>query len=445
MKNLILTMAAAHMGFLLFSSAACIADAPIDSTLDPVEVSTPEGEITERTALTENSNAVIDALPGIQSWVTIDGHAMPGELTEINTLAHRGGHASAPARTPGEALPEELLEVLKDAPLAPDEKDPSVDFLAANDGEIAIHADGRDYLHTFNLLDYAQAAEERELLEEQTGSPPDNPLSDDSREREDEIEKSWSNGTDSRVRRGYADGYSVNSYRMMADYGGCSAIILHASSTRVWALTAAHCLFTNDAGATTSNKLVPRRDHSNGSNTKPFGSWSRSNYVYNVDYLNNECASDWDYSSCAQWDIVFVRFVPSGTTSTPGYMGRGQVSGSYLSSHDKYRRGYPSCSHSGAPSSCTNNTLYGDGKLSTGEFAFKNSANWYRIIHHSSDTNKYDSGSGMYYYKDSNQTRAFGVHVGGTSGCFSSCSSGRPNYTRRITPTWYNVIANNQY
>ncbi|MEE9366832.1 MAG: hypothetical protein V3W44_09115 [Dehalococcoidales bacterium] len=320
------------------------------------------------------------------------------------------------------------------------EVDPSDEQLAAVFEELVIVDDDthRRFRYIVNRLKL-RTATQRIAQHETPGHS--TPLDAREREREDELEESTSSSNDSRVRRGWADGYGLNSYAMMGDWSGCSATIFQASSSRVWVLTAAHCLFTNDQGSATSADLVPRRDATLSAGDAPYGRWARGTYIYEPKYLSENCESDYD-AECTQWDIALVRFTPiSGTgASMPKSMGWAYKSGSYLSGRSKYRRGYPGCG-TGAPSGCTSNVLYGDGSLSHGEFLFQNPDGWNRVIKHGSDTNSGDSGSGMYYYKNGSTTRLYGVHIAGDDSCVS-CPSSNPNFMRRLTEFWYDTMVN---
>jgi len=88
------------------------------------------------------------------------------------------------------------------------------------------------------------------------------PIPDEELKLESNYIKGWSQGRDNRSRRAIADGYSdQNIYQSIADFGGCTATVLRANSTRMIALTAAHCVFPSYLGdAISAEKLSPRRD-----------------------------------------------------------------------------------------------------------------------------------------------------------------------------------------
>jgi hypothetical protein len=257
-------------------------------------------------------------------------------------------------------------------------------------------------------------------------------------EREDSRAKSWSNATDNRTRRAIADGYSDTNtiYQSFADYGGCSATVLSANSSRMVAITAAHCIFPG-ADAFSSSKLRPRR---NGSTSPTWGSWTVYGFGYYPVYLDNDCDDDWGGGgSCIKHDIALVLATPDSGATPPRSLGWGSRPKSFLNDHSKYRRGYPGCSFGHSPAGCTVNNLYGDGKLSVGGFSSLDSDSWNRIVKFSSDVNPGDSGSGLYYYR-SGDPYVFAVTSSEPSSCKTSCTSSRPNSSRRITPNFFDFI-----
>jgi len=268
-------------------------------------------------------------------------------------------------------------------------------------------------------------------------SPGGEPLSDDEIRLEEVRKKAWSNAHDSRSRRGITDGFSDTNriYQSLANYGGCSATVLSANSTRMVAITAAHCVFTDNYNFNYS-KIEPRRD---GSASPTWGRWTPYAFGYYPSYIDNDCEGNWNGSSCIKHDIALVIASPDAGASAPRGMGWGYRSKSYLNGNNsKYRRGYPGCSYSHSPLNCNTNTLYGDGRLSVGNFSKLDSDLWNRQIRHSSDTNPGDSGSGMYYYRNNNPY-IFAVHSA-SQRCDESCTSSRPNSARRITPQFFDFI-----
>lgn len=268
-------------------------------------------------------------------------------------------------------------------------------------------------------------------------SPGDEPLSKDEIRLEDARKKAWSNANDSRTRRGSTDGYSDtnNIYQSIANYGGCSATVLTANSTRMVAITAAHCVFTEDYTFNYS-KIEPRKD---GSASPTWGRWTPYAFGYYAGYIDSDCEANWNGSRCIKHDIALVIASPDAGATAPRGMGWGYRNKSYLNGNSsKYRRGYPGCSSSDSPLNCNGDTLYGDGRLAVGNFSKLDSDLWNRQIRHSSDTNPGDSGSSMYYYRN-NHPYVFAVHSA-SQDCDESCSSSRPNYARRITPQFFDII-----
>ncbi len=254
---------------------------------------------------------------------------------------------------------------------------------------------------------------------------------------EDAREKAWSNMHDSRTRRGLANGYSdTNSiYQSIANYGGCSATVLTASSTRMVAITAAHCVFRSDYSFSYS-KIEPRKD---GSASPTWGRWTPYAFGYYPGYINNNCEGNWNGSNCIKHDIALVIASPDAGASSPSGMGWGARNKSYLDGNNsKYRRGYPGCSHGHSPLNCNSDTLYGDGRMSVGEFSKLDGDNWNRQIKMSSDASPGDSGSGLYYYRN-NRPYVFAV-TSAEEACKESCTGSRPNFARRITPQFFDFI-----
>ena len=268
-------------------------------------------------------------------------------------------------------------------------------------------------------------------------SPDGKPASKMDIRLEDVQKKAWSNAYDSRSRRGIADGYSdTNSiYQSLAKYGGCSATVLSANSTRMVAITAGHCIFLSNYSYNYS-KLVPRQ---NGSASPTWGTWTPYAFGYYSGYINNDCENNFNGSSCIKHDIALIIASPDYGASAPRGMGWGARNMHYLAGNGrKYRRGYPGCGNSHSPQNCSHNTLYGDGRMSVGEFRKLDGDNWNRQLQMSSDSNPGDSGSGLYYYKN-DHPYVFAV-TSAEQVCFESCTGPRPNYARRITPEFFDYI-----
>lgn len=252
---------------------------------------------------------------------------------------------------------------------------------------------------------------------------------------EEQVSKAWSNANDSRTRRAIADGYSdTNSiYQRLANYGGCSATVLSANSSRMVAITAAHCVFATQTDFNFST-IDPRR---NSGVSPTWGTWRPVGFGYYPGYLNNNCEGNWRGSRCIKHDIALVIAVPNSGASAPSGMGWGYRSKSWLGGVSKYRRGYPGCSFTESPSGCVNNNLYGDGSLSIGPLAHKVNG-WNRQMRHSSDMNRGDSGSSLYYYRNG-FPYVFAINSAEKL-CRSTCTGTYPNYSRRITPDFFDFI-----
>jgi hypothetical protein len=248
--------------------------------------------------------------------------------------------------------------------------------------------------------------------------------------------KSWSWMDDNRSRRGTQDGYSdTNSiYQNLANYGGCSATVLSANNSEMIALTAAHCIYRPGNLYSFSN-IEPRK---NGSTSPTWGSWSPVAFGFYPQFLNNDCEDNWNGSVCIQHDIALVIAQPDAGATAPSGMGWGYRNMTAIDSYTKYRRGYPGCNSGHSPAGCTTDTLYGDGALTLGDYSDIDADNWYRHVKFSSDLNPGDSGSGLYYYRDSNPY-VFAV-TSAEDGCTAFCFYERPNHARRITPEWFDFI-----
>lgn len=369
-------------------------------------------------------------LPFLQDgWSEQHNRAKPGKLKEVKRVIMKGIET--------EQL--NMMPEIKDVDdIEEDLRDEKVHEIGDLKGEVEFEffdlASNRFFIYTVDRAELAKASRSvAKLLDENRAEA--KPVDRKDMEREDDINKSWSNSTDNRTRRAIADGYSDTHsiYQSLADYGGCSATVLSASNSRMVAITAAHCIFTGNNFST--SKLRPRR---NGGTSPTWGSWTVNGFLYYSAFLNNDCENDFD-SGCIKHDIALVIASPDSGATPPRGMGWGVRPKSFLDDHTKYRRGYPSCDYSHSPSPCTTNNLYGDGALSVGSFSKLDGDGWNRQISFSSDINPGDSGSGLYYYRDDNPY-VFAVTSAEPSGCKTNCISSRPNKGRRITPQFYDFI-----
>ena len=255
--------------------------------------------------------------------------------------------------------------------------------------------------------------------------------------QDEQMNKAWSNADDSRSRRAIADGYSDTGsiYQRIANYGGCSANVISANSTRLVATTAGHCVFAT-RNTFNYSTVDPRR---NGSASPTWGTWTPVLFGYQPEYRDLDCEEDWDGSICIQHDIAIVIAVPNSGATPPRSMGWSYASKSWLNARNKYRRGYPGCSESASPAGCTNNNLYGDGAFNIGPLSHPIMGGWNREMAVSTDWSPGDSGSGAYFYSGG-YPYVFGV-VSASSSCQETCTSSYPNFLRRITPDWFDFIS----
>ena len=377
--------------------------------------------------------AVARDLPDVLRDMPFVAASKAGQVYEVQRTA-RIALASEEIAMPTVKPEAELLRSKLDGEVVPALDD-------ANDYETELEffdaRSKRTFRYRVNRLELARASRAVSASLEENGGLTA-AVRDDTLDRESEVRKSWSNATDNRIRRSIADGWSDNNwvYQNLADYGGCSATVLSATSTRMIALTAAHCIYSA-GGAYVYTSIRPRR---NGGTSPTWGSWKPTGFGYYPSFLDNDCEDNWDGSVCIKHDIALVIAAPEAGAKPPSGMGWGYRPKSFLDSHSKYRRGYPGCGYGHSPSGCTTNNLYGDGALSVGSFTDLDADDWNRRIKFSSDVNPGDSGSGLYYYRDGNPY-VFAV-TSAEDTCYQNCSSSRPNHARRITPQWFDFINN---
>lgn len=194
-------------------------------------------------------------------------------------------------------------------------------------------------------------------------------------EDESFVPKTWSDGRDTRIRRGISDGWADTSPtysrfgRLWGD-GSCSATFVGYRLL----ITAAHCIISRDRNHTNwvdpdssiakSLTFGARVDQSNISPTwgteDPIWYWVPSGY--------GDCDSE---NNCNRWDIGLI-FIAQPSGRHPGWYGTWTGPESTLDSASKWMRGYPGCSSSGdtgksrpggqsqSSHTCTTATLYGD-------------------------------------------------------------------------------------
>ena len=255
--------------------------------------------------------------------------------------------------------------------------------------------------------------------------------------QDEQMNKDWSNADDSRTRRAIADGYpdTGSIYQRIANYGGCSANVISANSTRLIATTAGHCVFAT-RNTFNYSTVDPRR---NGTASPTWGTWTPVGFGYDANYRDLNCAGSFTWD-CIPHDIALVIAVPNAGATPPSTMGWGYRPKSWLNARSKYRRGYPVCGLPHSPAvGCTTDNLYGDGAFTIGPLAHPVSGGWNRQMAVSSDLSPGDSGSGAYYYRDG-YPYVFAV-TSAADGCRTTCTGTYHNYLRRITPVWFDFIS----
>ena len=176
-----------------------------------------------------------DRGPGAESIVA----GLPGTLTEIKREK----------RTPIDTEKLNLLPQMKDEPDGKEDLSgevvPDLASLKGNlEFELFDLKDSRYFKYTVPAAELAKLSRSRSRLPYE--SNPCKTVDPAEMKSEDREQKSWSNATDNRTRRAIADGYSYTNsiYQRLADYCGCSATVLSATSTLMVAITAGHCIFT---------------------------------------------------------------------------------------------------------------------------------------------------------------------------------------------------------
>lgn len=359
---------------------------------------------------------------------------MPGEFHEVVREARTG------VETDGLALiPTARVEPGGRDEIA-GERVPRIGDMKGNSEFEFFHLkSGRHFSWVVDRADLAKFSRQKSKLPNESdpigGRVPSKDIKDEERTK-----KSWSDSTDNRSRRAIADGFPDNHsiYQRVADYGGCSATVLSANQERMIAITAAHCIFLSK-GRYSKSWLWPR---ANGVVSPTFGSWEAYAFGYYKSYLDRDCdvkPKNWNSDKCIKHDIALVFAKPHvGVTTLPLSMGWGYQSKSTLKDRRKYRRGYPGCLDVHSPKNCTSDNLYGDGKLDVGRFRKLDGDLWNRQFRFSSDVNHGDSGSGLYYFRNG-YPYVFGV-ASAESDCKKNCSSSKPNFGRRITPSFFDFI-----
>jgi hypothetical protein len=107
-------------------------------------------------------------------------------------------------------------------------------------------------------------------------------------------------------------------------------------------------------------------------------------------------------------------------------------------------KGYPDCPSGGAPTSCKNNTLYGDGNVCAPQtFGDLQDGGYSKAMTHNCDTSPGHSGSPLYQYVTVNGQSiptVAAVHI--ADGAVTAAIFGPDNWSRRLTPAVVTRINN---
>jgi len=283
-------------------------------------------------------------------------------------------------------------------------------------------------------------------------------------ESTDEVSALLTNGTDNRINRGI-DNYGLNAWPLrtigqLKNNGTAEAADGHCTAAFVgnagpngsrYIVSAAHCYWNLNTGAYRDPDFWPRQDKCrtqegavvSGCDQGPYGEWDGGVWTM-YSYFVDNCIGPLAPAECIANDIVIQQVWPVGNATFPGSLGYAAADTTMLNGLNKYHRGYPNCNdandpHPASPNVCVSRTLYGDGAMpDLGPESMPDADDWNRRFKFGSDTSNGHSG-GPLYYTDSGSQFIFGV-VSAEPVCIGSNCGATPNFARRITPEWFDVM-----